>query len=47
LDDPKRINHELDRYLAVTEDDILQASQKIFKSQNRTLIFVEPGENGQ
>ena len=47
LDDPKRINHELDRYLAVTEDDILQAAQKIFRSHNRTLIFVEPGENGQ
>jgi len=43
LDDPKRINHELDRYLAVTENDILQAAQKILNLQNRTLLFVEPG----
>ncbi len=47
FDDPKRINQELDRYLAVTADDILQAAQKIFRPQNRTLIFVEPEGNGQ
>ena len=41
--DPHRINQELDRYLAVTQDDILQAAQQVFRPQNRTLILVEPG----
>ncbi len=41
--DPSRINQELDRYLAITQDDILQAAQQIFRPQNRTLILVEPG----
>jgi predicted Zn-dependent peptidase len=41
--DPHRINQELDRYLAVTQEDILQAAQQVFRPQNRTLILVEPG----
>ena len=42
FEDPERINHELDRYLAVTKEEILQASQKVFRPENRTLILVEP-----
>lgn len=41
--DPKRINQELDRYLSITPDDILQAAQQVFHPLNRTLILVEPG----
>lgn len=46
LEDPKRVNQDLDRYLAITEEDILQSAQKVFYPENRTLIMVQPGGDG-
>lgn len=41
--DAGRINSDLDRYLEVTQEDILQAAQNVFRPENRTLMVVEPG----
>ncbi|MDA2925146.1 insulinase family protein [Acidobacteria bacterium AH-259-L09] len=43
FEDPQMINHDLDRYLAVSENDILEAAQKVFRPENRTLMVVQPG----
>jgi predicted Zn-dependent peptidase len=45
FDDADRINSDLDRYLEVTQEDILQAAQQVFRPENRTLIVVEPGNS--
>ncbi|MFQ5928679.1 MAG: M16 family metallopeptidase [Acidobacteriota bacterium] len=45
FEDPQMINHDLDRYLAVSQDDILKAAQKVFRPENRTLIVVQPGND--
>jgi predicted Zn-dependent peptidase len=45
FDDASRINSDLDRYLAVTQQDILQAAQNVFRPENRTLMVVEPGNS--
>ncbi len=42
FDDTGRINNDLDRYLAVTPEDILEASRNVFRPENRTLLLVEP-----
>ena len=44
FDDANRLNQDLDLYLNVTEEDILDAAQRTFRPQNRTLIVVEPGK---
>lgn len=43
--DAGRINSDLDRYLEVTQEDILQAAQNVFRPENRTLMVVEPGNS--
>ena len=43
FDDPQLINSELDRFLSVTGEDILRAARQTFRSENRTMISVEPG----
>ncbi|MDA2929748.1 insulinase family protein [Acidobacteria bacterium AH-259-O06] len=43
FEDPQMINHDLDRYLAVSENDILEAAHKVFRPENRTLMVVQPG----
>ena len=40
-DDPYLINHHLDCFLAVTEEEIMTVAQKIFRKNNRTLLIVE------
>ena len=45
FDDAGRINSDLDRYLAVTEEDILEAARNVFRPENRTLMVVEPGKS--
>ncbi|MDA2934835.1 insulinase family protein [Acidobacteria bacterium AH-259-D05] len=43
FEDTERINQDLDHYLCVSEADIQQAAQKVFGSENQTLIVVKPG----
>jgi predicted Zn-dependent peptidase len=47
FEDAGRINSDLDRYLAVTPEDILKAAQNVFRPENRTLLVVEPGNGRQ
>ena len=42
FDDAGKVNSDLDRYLSVTREDILEAARKVFRPENRTLITVEP-----
>ncbi len=42
FDEAGRVNTDLDRYLSVTREDILEAARNVFRPENRTLITVEP-----
>ncbi|HXK61999.1 MAG TPA: insulinase family protein, partial [Acidobacteriota bacterium] len=42
LDDPNLINTEIDRFLAVSADDIRAAAERVFTPHNQTAIFVLP-----
>ena len=41
-DDPHLVNRHLEYYLRVTEEDILNAAEQVFRKQSRTLMIVEP-----
>lgn len=41
-DDPSFVNRHLECYLRVTEEDILNSAEQVFRKQNRTLMIVEP-----
>jgi len=42
FDDASRVNSELDRYLAVTKEDIMNAAKKYFKKDNRVVLYYMP-----
>ena len=42
FENANKINSDLDRYLAVTQEDILKVAQHVFCPENQTLIIVEP-----
>ncbi|MEE2823166.1 MAG: pitrilysin family protein [Acidobacteriota bacterium] len=42
FENANKINSDLDRYLAVTQEDILKVAQQVFCPENQTLIIVEP-----
>ena len=43
FDDPDRINHEVERYLAVQPDHLQAAAARVFREENSTTIVVQPG----
>jgi zinc protease len=47
LNNPELINTEVERFLAVTAKQVQAAARKYFVRQNRTLLEVHPGRNGQ
>jgi zinc protease len=40
--DPSLINTELDRYLAVTPEQVKEAARKYFGTANRTVLYIKP-----
>jgi predicted Zn-dependent peptidase len=38
------VNRDLARHLEVGQDHIIEAAQKVFRNENRTLLLVEPGQ---
>lgn len=38
------VNQDLARHLEVGQDHIIEAAQKVFRNENRTLLLVEPGQ---
>lgn len=40
--DPTLINTELERYLAVTSDEVKKAARKYFGTTNRTILYIKP-----
>src|SRR5260370_36988941 len=42
--DPSLINAELDRYLAVTPEQIREAARKYFGTANRSVLYITPAE---
>ncbi|MDA9774318.1 insulinase family protein [Saprospiraceae bacterium] len=42
FDDASRVNTELNRYLAVTKEDIMMAAQKYFKKDSRVVLYYMP-----
>ncbi|HEU4391378.1 MAG TPA: pitrilysin family protein [Blastocatellia bacterium] len=40
--DPSLINSEIDRYLAVTADQIKNAARKYFVAENRSVVYIRP-----
>jgi zinc protease len=44
--DPSLMNTEIDRYLAVTADQIKRAAIKYFGTANRTVLFIRPASDG-
>lgn len=42
--DPSLINSEIDRYLAVTPEQIREAAKRYFGAANRAVLFINPGK---
>jgi predicted Zn-dependent peptidase len=40
--DPALINTEIDRYLAVTRDQVREAARKYFGTNNRAVLYIRP-----
>ena len=43
LDDPDLVNRQLDRYLSVTPERILEAAREVFHASNRAVLTYVPG----
>ena len=43
-EDPEMINQDLNRHLEVDRDQIIEAAEKVFNNENRTLVLVDPGK---
>jgi predicted Zn-dependent peptidase len=40
--DPSQVNTEIDRYLAVTPEQIRSVAQKYFGTVNRSVLYITP-----